>query len=106
MWHLVGDGIITEAVDVHFEVDLRHTGAADMPIVAWDAHFDPLPNSSFDAQPLDADAAGIAIDYQADDQLVFKYTGTSAKLKNAYVPDGDGGKKNGRNPYVVLPITL
>jgi len=91
---------------VHFAVDLRRTGVADAPIVGWDAHFDPLPGNSFDAQPLDADAAGIDVDYQDGDALVFKYTGTSLKLKNAYVPDGDGGKKNGRNPYIVLPITL
>jgi hypothetical protein len=91
-------------VDVHFEVLLRRTGMADADIVTWDAHFEPLPGDSFDAQTLDADASGIAVDYQPGDQLVFKYTGTSAKLKNAYVPDGDGGKKNGRNPYITLPV--
>jgi hypothetical protein len=91
---------------VHFEVFERRAGVADVSIVAWDAHFDPLPGASFDAQPLDADALGIAVDYLAGDQLVLKYTGVSAKLKNAYVPDGDGGKKNGRNPYVTLPIRL
>ena len=93
-------------MDVHFEVLLRRTGAADADIVTWDAHFEPLAGNSFDAQSLDADADGIAIDYQPGDQLVFKYTGTSAKLKNAYVPDGDGGKKNGRNPYITLPVAV
>ena len=103
MWHLVGDGIITESVDVHFEVLLRRAGQADMDIATWDHHFDPLPNGMFTAEPLDADAAGTAVDFQAGDQLVFKYTGQSATLANAYVPDGDGANKEGRDPNITLP---
>jgi hypothetical protein len=103
MWHLVGDGIITESVDVHFEVLLRRAGVADMDIATWDHHFDPLPNGVFTAEPLDADAAGTAVDFQAGDQLVFRYTGTSATLANAYVPNGDGANKEGRDPNITLP---
>jgi hypothetical protein len=103
MWHLVGDGIITESVDVHFEVLQRRAGAADLDIATWDHHFDPLTDGTFSAQALDADAPGIAVDFKQGDQLVFKYTGMSATLANAYVPDGDGAVKNGRDPNITLP---
>lgn len=102
-WHLVGDGIITESVDVHFEMIHRRAGVADVDICTWDHHFDPLPGGSFDAQALDADATGTAVDFEAGDQLVFKYTGASATLPNAYIPDGDGATKHGRNPNITLP---
>jgi hypothetical protein len=102
-WHLVGDGIITEPVDVHFEVLQRRAGQADLDIATWDHHFDPLPNGVFTAQALDADATGIELMFQPGDQLVFKYTGQSATLANAYVPDGDGAVKSGRDPSITLP---
>ena len=89
-------------MDVHFEVVLRRSGT-DTPIVAWDHHFDPLGAGNFDAQPLDADAEGVAVDYVAGDQIVFIYSGQSASSANAYIPDGDGARKNGRNPSITLP---
>ena len=88
---------------MHFEVLLRRSGQADMDIATWDHHFDPLANGKFDAEPLDADATGVAVSFQSGDQLVFKYTGQSATLANAYVPDGDGDVKNGRDPNITLP---
>ena len=88
---------------MHFEVLLRRQGEADMDIATWDHHFDPLPGGVFTAQAYDGDAQGIAVAYQPGDQLVFKYTGASAKLTNAYVPDGDGARKAGRDPNITLP---
>lgn len=102
-WHLIGDGIILEPVDVHFEILLRRTGAPDVGIVAWDQHFEPLPGNSFKAQALDLDAAGIAIDFESGDAIVFRYTGQSAANVNAYIPNGEAGTADGRNPAVILP---
>lgn len=82
---------------------LRRAGQADADIATWDHHFDPLPNGMFTAQAYDGDADGTAVDFMPGDQLVFKYTGTSAKLLNAYVPDGDGARKDGRDPNLTLP---
>jgi hypothetical protein len=90
-------------VDVHFEVMLRRAGQADLDLATWDHHFDPLGGTNFTAEPLDADATGIATDFQPGDQLVFKYTGQSATLANAYIPDGDGVRKAGRIPNITLP---
>ena len=82
---------------------LRRAGQADSDIATWDHHFDPLPNAQFTAQAYDGDADGTAVDFQAGDQLVFKYTGASAMLLNAYVPNGDGARKDGRIPNLTLP---
>ena len=102
-WHLIGDGVITESVDVHFEIVLRRAGAPDAGVVAWNHHFDPLPNSRFDAQPLDIDSEGLAIAFEPGDRIVFRYTGASATNPNAYIPNGDGALSGGRNPAVSLP---
>lgn len=87
---------------MHFEVDLRR-GGTDTAVVSWDHHFDPLGAGMFDAQALDADAPGTAIDFLAGDQIVFKYTGQSASSINAYVPNGDGARAHGRIPSLTLP---
>ncbi len=87
---------------MHFEVVLRRNGA-DTPVVAWDHHFDPLGAGIFDAQLYEADAEGTAIDFVAGDQIVFRYTGQSASSENAYIPNGDGVRKKGRNPSLTLP---
>jgi len=102
-WHLIGDGIITESVDVHFEMLWRRTGVADVTVATWDHHFDPLGGGNFDAQAYEADATGTAIDFQAGDKLVFRYTGASLSNVNAYVPNGDGAVANGRIPSITLP---
>ncbi|HTJ44056.1 MAG TPA: hypothetical protein VL463_18245 [Kofleriaceae bacterium] len=77
--------------------------AADEVIVSWDHHFDPTSDGKFLAQAYDADAQGIAVDYRPGDQLVFKYTGESATKPSAYVPNGDGARKEGRDPNITLP---
>ncbi len=75
-----------------------------MDLATWDHHFDPTTDGMFNAQAFEADATGVASPaFQAGDQLVFKYTGASAKLADAYIPDGDGARLNGRIPNLTLP---
>jgi hypothetical protein len=101
-WKLVGDGVILQAVDVRFEVFVRR-GDSELPVVSWEQHFDPLSDGSFDAIPYDASARGPAVTVQKGDRLVFRYTGQSASSRNAYVPNGDGVRQNGRIPNLTLP---
>lgn len=82
---------------------LRRAGVADVDLATWDHHFDPTTDGKFNAEAYEADAPGIATDFQKGDQLVFRYTADSAKLANAYVPNGDDGRKNGRIPNITLP---
>ena len=104
-WLLVADGIITEPVDVHFELLWRHgDGAADTRLAAFDQHFDPLPDGSYRAQPYEVSASVGAVAAVTGDQLVFRYSGESASLDmSAYVPNGDGETTGGRIPYIDLP---
>ena len=102
-WHLVGDGIIEESVDVTFEAILRRDGAADVPLATWTHHFDPLPGGTYAAQAYEEDAEGARVDFQAKDQLVFRYSGKSASLPDAYIPNGDGKKTGGRIPNLPVP---
>ena len=102
-WTLVGDGIITQPVDVRFEVFVRRADTTEVPIVMWDHHFDPLGGGRFDAQPYEATASGPAVDVADGDELVLRYTGTGSAFDMAYQPNGDGFRANGRIPYVALP---
>jgi hypothetical protein len=104
-WKLVGDGIITNSVDVTFELLWRRPGVADVVIATWQHHFDPIGGGNFDAQPFDAMADGPAIDWEEGrgDQLVFRYTGANSLTDMSYVPNGDGPLHNGRYPNITLP---
>lgn len=81
---------------------LRRAGV-DSDICTWDHHFDPFGAGNFDPQALDQDATGSAVDFQAGDLLVFKYTGASAHSVNAYLPNGEAGTNGGRAPNITLP---
>ena len=49
-------------------------------------------------------ADGPAVDFQDGDQLIFAYAGeNSGTVNEAYIPDGDGDRQNGRIPYIDLP---
>jgi hypothetical protein len=98
----VGDGIILQAVDVTFEVFVRR-GDTELPVVSWGQRFDPRSDGTFDAVPYEASATGRAVTMRAGDRLVFRYTGQSASSRNAYVPNGDGVRQNGRIPSLTLP---
>lgn len=98
----MGDGIIIEAADVTFEVLVRR-GGTDLPVVSWEQHFEPRADGSFDAVAYEATASGRAISQQSGDELIFRYTAQSARSMNAYVPNGDGVRQNGRIPNLTLP---
>jgi hypothetical protein len=102
-WHLAGDGIITQAVDVRFELFVRRADTTEVPLVMWDHHFEPLGGGRFDAQAYDATAIGPAVDVGDGDQLVLRYTGSNSTFAMAYQPNGDGFRANGRIPFVELP---
>ena len=100
-YHFVLDAIITQSVDVTFDLIWRR-GTTDTTLAHWMEHYDPLPGN-FDAQPFEYDETTQAIDYQKGDQIVFRYTGMNATAAEAYIPNGDGVNANGRIPHFTLP---
>ena len=104
-YRLIADGIITNSVDVTFELIWRRTGVADTVLAMWQQHFDPIGGGNFDAQPYEVTADAIAIDFVEGmgDQLVFRYTGTNSASTMSYVPNGDGPLHAGRFPTITLP---
>lgn len=103
-YHVECDAVITASVDVNFALIWRR-GATDMPLVGWSKHWDPSPSGNFQAQPYEVDMAAPAIDFQAGDQLVFRYTGAGAagNIAEAFIPNGDGANSSGRIPAITLP---
>jgi len=87
---------------VTFELLFRKPGQADRVVVSWQHHFDAQDGYSM-AEPFEATATGAALDVDRGDQLVLRYTGQSASLPMAYVPNGDGARTKGRIPFVDLP---
>ncbi len=102
-WHLAGDGIILQPVDVRFEIFVRRADTMEVPLVAWDKHFDPLGGGNFMAQRYDATATGPAVTFEPGDQLILRYTGTNSPSTMAYQPNGDGAAAGGRIPFIDLP---
>jgi hypothetical protein len=100
-YHVTCDGIITESVDATFTLIWRR-GSTDTILAEWSKHWDPLP-SGFKAQPYEIDVEAPAIDWKSGDQLVFRYHGQSAKLGQAFIPNGDGERNDGRLPNIRLP---
>lgn len=90
-------------VDVTFELLWRRDGRDDVQLAMWQHHFEPLGGGQFDAQPYEDTAEGPAIEFEAGDQLIFRYTGTGTDHEMAYVPNGDGALANGRIPFIDLP---
>lgn len=103
-WRLIADGIILESVDVTFELLVRPSdGADDRVLATFSHHFDPLPGSAYEAQPFEETAEVGAVDPDEGDRLIFRYSGVSAGLPMAYVPNGDGALLGGRIPNITLP---
>jgi hypothetical protein len=100
-YHVVFDGIVIYPVDVQFDLLWRRAGS-DTTLTTWQLHFEPV-GSDFDAQAFEVDEPAPAIDFRAGDQLVFRYTGSTASPADSYIPNGDGAKKNGRDPNITLP---
>ena len=104
-YRLIADGIITNPVDVTFELIWRVPGGPDVVLGTWMQHFDPLGGGNFDATPYEVTATAPAIDFEEGrgDQLIFRYTGINSVSPMSYVPNGDGPTHNGRYPHIVLP---
>ena len=101
-YHLVLDGIVLQSVDVEFDLLWRRDGS-DTVLATARQHFDPPMDGGFDAQAFELDVQAPAVDYRGGDQLVLRYTGTNATSADAYIPNGDGAKKAGRDPNITLP---
>ena len=101
-YHLECDAIITEAVDVTLTLIWRR-GTTDTTLAQWTQHWEPLADGTYKAQANDLDMDGPAIDYRSGDQLVFRYSGRSAQMREAFIPTGGGALENGRMPSLQLP---
>ena len=101
-YHVTCDAIITEPVDATFTLIWRR-GATDTTLARWSQHWDPLPGGRYDAQPYEIDVDAPAIEWRSGDQLVFRYAGASSLRREAFIPNGDGARANGRIPSIRLP---
>jgi hypothetical protein len=95
------DCIVTSAVDVSFELMVRN-GGNNLVLATWSKHFDPL-STGYEAQAYELDKKVDAIDVATGDQLVFRYTASSASKTDAWIPNGDGSLSHGRIPSIKLP---
>jgi hypothetical protein len=100
-YHVVCDAVITDPVDVTLTLIWRR-GTTDTTLAQQMQHWEPLP-TGFRAQPNDLEMAAPAIDWKPGDQLVFRYEGQSMKLREAFIPTGEGASVNGRKPTITLP---
>lgn len=101
-YHLVVDAIIIRPIDVTFDL-VHRRGATDIVLASWVEHFEPLPGGIYDSQPFEYDREAPAIDFEAGDQLVFRYSGANSTAEQAYIPNGDGALTGGRIPNITLP---
>lgn len=101
-FHVQCDSIIIFAVDVTFDL-IHRTAAADTTLATWMQHFEPLPDGVYEAQAYEIDEATPAIDFTSGDQLVFRYAGANSQGQEAFIPNGDGERANGRIPSITLP---
>ncbi len=102
-YHFILDAVIIASIDVQFDLIWRR-GSTDMPLASWMEHYDPATDGGFDAQPFEYDETAPAIDFQAGDELVFRYTGSNTtEMTETYIPNGDGSLSNGRIPNITLP---
>ena len=99
---IVCDAIIIRAIDVTFDLVWRR-GTDDTTLATWTHHFEPLPNGQFAAQAYEIDQTAQAIDWQAGDQFIFRYSGANSTSMQAFIPNGDGATTGGRIPYITLP---
>lgn len=103
-WHLVGDGVVIEPVDVRFDVIWRPAGGGgDVTLATWQHHFEPDATALSNAVPYEADATGLPADAADGDQLVLRFSATGATRQMAYIPNGDGVNTHGRDPSITLP---
>jgi hypothetical protein len=101
-YRVICDAIIIRPVDVTFEL-LHRRGGQDTVLAIWEEHFEPLPDGVYEAQAYEIDQAAPAIDFQPGDEFVFRYTGNNSTAMQAFIPNGDGERANGRIPNITLP---
>lgn len=101
-YHVECDSIILDSVDVTFTLIWRR-GSSDTNLAQWTRHWDPLPGSTYTAQPYEVDMPAPAIDFAPGDQLVFRYAGANSTNPQAFIPNGDGPISGGRIPAITLP---
>ena len=104
-WHLVGDGIVFQPVDVTFDVLWRDAGNVDHPIVSFTHHFDPQP-SGFNAVEYEDNAPGVAAKAKGNDQLILRMSAAAGTYPDGtmlWIPNGDGANAQGRDPSLTLP---
>jgi hypothetical protein len=101
-YHVTCDAVIIGSVDAAFTLIWRR-GVTDTTLAQWVKHWEPLPDGTFEAQPYEVDETAPAIDWQAGDQLVFRYAAMNTTTPNAFIPNGDGALSHGRIPSIALP---
>jgi hypothetical protein len=100
-WHLVGDTIVVNSVDVTYDV-LWRNGAGDHPLASFTHHFEPLP-SGFNAQPYEDNALAAAAPAKSNDQLVLRFSAQGSSTQLLMIPNSDGVRAMGRIPSLTLP---
>jgi hypothetical protein len=104
-WHLVGDGVVFDPIDITFDVIWREASGVDHPIVSFMRHFDPQP-SGFNAVLYEDNALGPAANAKANDQLILRMTAAAGGYPDGqmlWIPNGDAEKTMGRYPNLTLP---
>jgi hypothetical protein len=100
-WHLVGDGLVPEEMDVRYDVIWRSVTAGDTIVATFTHHFLPGPSYNIAVQYEDDADGTVAIDPQPGDQLVLRFTALTGSL--TWFPNGDGANKGGRIPSLTFP---
>lgn len=99
---MICDAIIIRPVDVTFEL-VHRKADGDAVLATWSEHFEPLAGGVYEAQPYEIDQAAPAIEAADGDRLVFRFTGENSDAMQAFIPNGDGARANGRIPRITLP---
>ncbi len=103
-WHLIGDGLVVDPVDITYEVIWRGS-AGDKVLATWQHHFDapPAGPDRYKAVRYEDDADGAAAEATAGDKLVLRFKAAQAASAMPFIPNGDGFMANGRIPSITLP---
>ena len=104
-WHLIGDGIVLDPVDVTFDL-LWRDGNGDHPIATWTHHFDPGASVN-EAVQYEEDAARPAsppTPRATTQRLRSERRGRRHARYDAVVPStATASAANGRDPSLTLP---
>jgi hypothetical protein len=100
-YHFVMDCIVIDAVTMTFELLQRRAGS-DTLLVGFIDSYTPLGGANYSAQPFAYDETVPAIDFEAGDELVFRYTANGSSLPAAWEPNGDQ-QHGSHDPNITLP---